>query len=330
MLGGMSKFLFRTAPGVFLLCSGFAVLAAQNGAEAGIPPLLEGIFHAIEYTQTGRQASGATLNGDFSCENMGGDNYRLTFTNYHFYILNEAAGAPERISATISGTLTMRDFFLNGNLSVKGLPFSSFAFNDLAMDELREVGGVTADGVFYSQEEVTAIIDNAPFVFDTMYVINWERECIIAAILTFFSVEPLEWNRTTLLEAMGRQERPPEGYTAGNDSGTLTALVRGGGVEYTYRGFAVVADFLLPVRFKATGRLRVGVEKDVETLSFDGKMTFDGLECFSSAQISGCVLQEKDFETGDIPGTVVIDNKSYRAAEFFVRALQWFDMPVKQ
>jgi hypothetical protein len=337
MLSGMTKFLPCAALGAFFLCAGFSDLAAQNGRESGIPPLLAGVFQAIEYTQKSEDASGSTLNGDFSWEKTetAEYNYRLKFTNYHYYILpnsdsDEEAGTASngKIAATINGTLIIVDSLLTGNLSVKGLSFSSFAFNDLDIDEMSGTGGVTADGVFYSQEEITRIVDNAPFAFDTNYVVNWEKECIFAGLLTFFlPVEILEWNDTMLLEAiLDEEDRPPEGYTVSNDDGTLSALVRGSGVEYTYKGFIVEGpDF--PLSFKATGRLRVGVDgtRDIETLSFDGKMTVEGLECFSSTQISGCVLRIEDLEEGgDIPGTIIVDGKSYSASGFFQHALRQF------
>ncbi|MDR3201016.1 MAG: hypothetical protein LBT68_06110 [Spirochaetales bacterium] len=317
----MNKRIPRAARGLlFFLCvflSGLPALHAQSALDTDIPIVIAGVLHALEYAEGGEDESGATVDGSLSWTfSSDGENLRLTFSDYRYSFFFYGG----ENSATLNGTLTIDDFMMNGTLSTNGLSFSSVQFNNLDAYQNTEKGGITIDGVFYSQSEITKIIGGAEnFGLDTDNVITWERECLFAGFMPFLAGAQLEWaDGESVLDSLGQNESPQhEGERLANKEKTLSAVLRDANtVEFTYNNYKV--EF--PISFTVTGNLRVGMslqeDGEVQSISFDGSAVFKGLASVSSMEITNCVITESLLEEQNIPGDILINGKSYRARDF--------------
>jgi hypothetical protein len=329
----MNKYGARAACTFLFFLGSVLGITAQNleSPNTDIPTVIAGVLHALEYAEYGYDddESGSTIDESFTWDvSPANGGLRLTFSGFRYSFLYGARG--ESSSAELNGTLTCEDFILNGTLFTGGLSFSSVRFNDLDASQTSETGGITAGGVFYSQERITQIIDDLDeqgYNFDTDKIITWERECVFAGLLTFMSSMQLAWeDGTNVLDSLyieDMENRPAEGQRVSNEEKTLTATVMRGGnrVEFTYSNFTVQNDEF-PLKFTVTGRLLVGMyaetaEEDIESISFDGSAVFRGLASVSSMEIKDCVIREACVNEGIIPGAVIIDGKTYKVQDFF-------------
>jgi hypothetical protein len=323
----MKKFALLFIP--FLFIPGPADLGAQAQEKTGIPLVMAGVLHVLEYVDGDEgEAGGATFDHALSWEKApdSPDTYRFTFSDFLYtYLRDEASLYGEKdkyCRVVLNGTLTCgASGRLNGRLSVGGeTGLSALSFDNLSAWESSETGGITADGVSYTQAEITEIIENADYDFDPARVLPWEMECIYAGLASFVKSAGLTWeDGTGVLDSL-IDDPHPEGVRTGSADGKIFALAKKDGIELVYKDFPIDSDgeyFL----FTVTGNVfisvkRQGGQRDIDSMTLNGSVEAKGLPAFSRAELKDFTLRETEEDNvmrGS--GAVVIDAKEYQGAQ---------------
>jgi hypothetical protein len=321
---------------LFLFISGLGILGAQE--KTGVPVVVAGVLHVLQYTNADKE--GSTFDHALSWKESPDRSgvYSLIFSDFRYTYLFDTArlsyaqkDAYRRV--ILNGKLTCdASGRLNGTLSVGGeTELSSLSFENLSAWESSETGGITADGVSYTQAEITQIIEDMDYNFDPRNVITWEMECIFAGFAALLKSADLKWeNGEGVLDSL-MDGQPPAGERISAEDGKISALAKKDGiVEFAYKDFPVdTNDEYFP--FTMRGNVSISAtqskeENDSESLTFNGSFTVKGLSAFSRAELKNFTLSEMQ-ESADsmgVSGSVVIDGKEYQGTEVFRSLMRWF------
>jgi hypothetical protein len=331
----------------FLFVPSFRNIGAQpQQTKSGIPVVLAGVFHVLEYADRDEdKRGGATFDHAFSWKQApdSPEAYSFTFSDFRYTYLFDSENQlyfekDKYCRVVLNGTLTLEaSGRLNGRLSVGGeTGLSSLSFDNLSVWESSDTGGITADGVSYTQAEITRIIDDLDYHFgcDFPIVTSFEMECIYAGLLTFIKTTRLTWeNSEGIPDSLPLMEGDllplPEGSRASDENGEISGVAKKGGIEISYKDFPVDSDgeyFPFTVRGNVfISAKRTKKRSDIESMTFSGSLDVTGLPFISRAELKDFTLQEtegEDFMTGS--GLLVINGKEYQGAEVLDSLMRLF------
>jgi hypothetical protein len=322
--------------GVSFVCLLFIFGLAQSGAQTAktddVPIVLAGIFRALEYVLDAEEETGDSFDLSLSWEKFpdNPDACGVVFSNFRYiYGIQRKAYR----SVILNGKLTCDDSGrMNGSLSVGGkMGVSSMRFDNLGAWESSETGGVTVDGVSYTQEELTKLIDDMDEDFDTREVMSWEMECLYAGMMTLIESTELEWeDGGGVFDSLGDpQGLPPNGGRVSGEDGKISAVVKEGGIGFSYRDFPVRAGGYLPL-FTVRGDVfisaRLDADGDIESMTFNGDADIQGLPDLSRVELNGFTIEFTASEAEDRltgSGSVVINGKHYLASKVLDSLVRW-------
>ncbi|MDR1179813.1 MAG: hypothetical protein LBK44_04850 [Spirochaetales bacterium] len=328
---------------IFLFIFALVDIGAQSSKEnVGIPVVVAGVLGTLEYVETAEEETGATLDRSLEWRWLPGDPEvkSLSFSDFRYtYLLDAETSKYCRV--ILNGELTCGPTGrLNGRLAVGGeTGISSFRFDNLNSWESSETGGITVDGVSYTQAELTQIIDSADydFNFSPPYVMTWEGECILTGLLIFVNSMELSWeDGESVLESLFEDVLPPQGTRA--DSETISARVENGGLEFSYNDFLVSSDGGYAsaggdgyVPFTVGGNVFISVRhpagevEDFESVTFNGSLSIKGLPTISRVELNRFTIQNTEMDSMAGSGSARIDGKEYPATEILNSLVRYFD-----
>ena len=304
---------------IFLCCAG---LNAQDNTN-DIVSALKGLLYCMNTMDDMGYAGGENADSSLKWKvELNTRKGKVIFTEFSFYTVTDQLKANDII--VFNGTLDVNDQIFNGTLKVSGKnkSVSSMTFYDFDFWDDENEGKVSVNGKNFPAEEFRDLLYQADGDYDGVF--TWETEGLYACLYLLMLKHDFEWsNGANVLNSIVDTDIMPEaGTKTANEDGTITAVVREKGIEFTYNNLSLNPEENNPlgIAFSATGKVVMGceydLENDIDSIFFDGDIVFVGLKLISSMSFKNCVIDDTDDEDETLKGFIVVNGREYAFRDF--------------